>query len=74
MSGLRFRAVALTSFSQDHLDFHADMDEYLAAKLRLAAEHLEEGGVAAAPIDDQLTPSQRAGRRRWAQWIKRVYA
>ena len=33
---LRYHAVGLTSFSQDHLDFHGDMDAYFAAKRLLA--------------------------------------
>ncbi len=48
---LRFTAVGLTSFSQDHLDFHADMDDYLAAKCRLTAEHLRPEGTAVAAVD-----------------------
>jgi UDP-N-acetylmuramoyl-L-alanyl-D-glutamate--2,6-diaminopimelate ligase len=31
----RFTVGAFTNLSRDHLDFHADMDEYLAAKARL---------------------------------------
>ena len=30
-----FRVVAFTNLSQDHLDFHGDMEEYFAAKARL---------------------------------------
>lgn len=37
--GIRFAAVAFTNISQDHLDFHADMDEYFAAKKRLFTEY-----------------------------------
>jgi UDP-N-acetylmuramoyl-L-alanyl-D-glutamate--2,6-diaminopimelate ligase len=48
---LRFTAVGLTSFSQDHLDFHHTMDEYLAAKCRLTAEHLRPEGIAVAAVD-----------------------
>jgi UDP-N-acetylmuramoyl-L-alanyl-D-glutamate--2,6-diaminopimelate ligase len=46
---LRFASVALTSFSQDHLDYHPSMAEYLAAKCLLARHHCERGGVAIAP-------------------------
>lgn len=49
---LRFRAVGMTSFSQDHLDFHGTMDAYLEAKLRLVGDHLAEDGVAVAAVDD----------------------
>lgn len=35
MTGLEIKNVAFTNFSQDHLDYHADMDDYLAAKLKL---------------------------------------
>lgn len=46
---LRFASVALTSFSQDHLDFHPSMAEYLAAKCRLARHHCQPSAVAIAP-------------------------
>lgn len=32
---IRFAAVGFTNLSQDHLDFHGDMDAYLAAKVSL---------------------------------------
>ena len=48
VDGLAYRAVGLTSFSQDHLDFHPDMAAYLAAKVRLAKAHLDPAGVAVA--------------------------
>jgi UDP-N-acetylmuramoyl-L-alanyl-D-glutamate--2,6-diaminopimelate ligase len=50
---LSFTAVGLTSFSQDHLDFHDTMEAYLRAKCRLASEHLRADGVAVAAVDDQ---------------------
>ncbi len=49
---LHYRAVGLTSFSQDHLDFHHTMDDYLEAKLRLPREHLDGRGVAVAVVDE----------------------
>ena len=48
---LRFDAVGFTSFSQDHLDFHADMEAYFEAKLRLATDHLAAQGTAVAAVD-----------------------
>ncbi len=68
---LRFNAIAMTSFSQDHLDYHEDMESYLAAKLRLATEYLAEAALAVAAVDDNpagrdfLAASVRA-RGRWA--------
>jgi UDP-N-acetylmuramoylalanine--D-glutamate ligase len=41
-------AAALLNFSANHLDFHADMEEYLAAKLRLFANQTE-GDLAVVP-------------------------
>ena len=68
---LRYDAVGLTSFSQDHLDFHATMDAYLAAKCLLASEYLKPGGVAVAAVDGQpaarpfLAAARDAGARAW---------
>jgi UDP-N-acetylmuramoyl-L-alanyl-D-glutamate--2,6-diaminopimelate ligase len=36
--GIHFAAAAFTNLSQDHLDFHPDMESYFAAKLRLFEE------------------------------------
>lgn len=36
--GLLVRAAAFTNFSRDHLDYHANMEEYFAAKMRLVDE------------------------------------
>lgn len=49
---LLYNAIGLTSFSQDHLDFHGDMESYLRAKLLLATSHLAPCGVAVAVVDD----------------------
>ncbi len=46
---LRYRAIGLTSFSQDHLDYHPSMADYLAAKCKLARAHLDPLGIAVAP-------------------------
>jgi UDP-N-acetylmuramoyl-L-alanyl-D-glutamate--2,6-diaminopimelate ligase len=35
LDGVRLSAAGFTNLSRDHLDYHADLDEYLAAKLRL---------------------------------------
>lgn len=60
LAGLRFRAAAFTNLTQDHLDFHGDMEAYFVAKARLFREHLlpaAQGGTAVVCVDGD------AGRR-----------
>ncbi|WP_248305096.1 UDP-N-acetylmuramoyl-L-alanyl-D-glutamate--2,6-diaminopimelate ligase [Devosia sp. 1566] len=52
LEGMRFAAVAFTNLTRDHLDYHADMDEYRAAKLRLFSDLLADGGTAVVYMDD----------------------
>ncbi|HZG93889.1 MAG TPA: UDP-N-acetylmuramoyl-L-alanyl-D-glutamate--2,6-diaminopimelate ligase [Mycobacteriales bacterium] len=50
VDGTRYAAAIFTNLSQDHLDFHADMDDYFKAKAKLF-----EGGrsqVAVINVDD----------------------
>src|SRR5215216_8126060 len=35
VAGVRFEVAAFTNLTQDHLDFHTDMDDYFGAKARL---------------------------------------
>lgn len=49
--GLRFGVAVFTNLSQDHLDFHLDMDDYFAAKARLF-EGLGEEALAVINHDD----------------------
>ncbi len=52
LDGLRFRAVGFTNLSRDHLDYHADMDDYREAKLRLFRNLLADNGSAVVNSDD----------------------
>jgi UDP-N-acetylmuramoyl-L-alanyl-D-glutamate--2,6-diaminopimelate ligase len=52
LDGIHFEAVAFTNLSRDHLDYHADMDEYRNAKLRLFTDLLVDGGPAVVNVDD----------------------
>jgi UDP-N-acetylmuramoyl-L-alanyl-D-glutamate--2,6-diaminopimelate ligase len=45
VDGTRFRVAVYTNLSQDHLDFHPTMDDYLAAKARLFSADLAERAV-----------------------------
>ncbi len=44
--GLKVAAGAFTNFSRDHLDYHADMEEYFAAKMRLFDEVVGDNATA----------------------------
>ena len=57
---VRFKALAFTNLTQDHLDFHGSMNEYYEAKRRLFTEH-EPAPAAAINIDDDFG---KAARRR----------
>ncbi|MEW9854297.1 UDP-N-acetylmuramoyl-L-alanyl-D-glutamate--2,6-diaminopimelate ligase [Novosphingobium sp. M1R2S20] len=50
--GPRVAAAAFTNLSRDHLDYHATMEEYFAAKMRLFDEVVEEQGTAVIWTDD----------------------
>ncbi len=52
LEGVRFKALAFTNLTQDHLDFHGTMERYYEAKRRLFAEH-EPAPAAAVNVDDE---------------------
>ncbi len=52
LDGIHFEAVAFTNLSRDHLDYHANMDEYRDAKLRLFTDLLVDTGPAIVNVDD----------------------
>jgi UDP-N-acetylmuramoyl-L-alanyl-D-glutamate--2,6-diaminopimelate ligase len=49
--GLRFRAVAFTNLTQDHLDYHTTLEDYFAAKARLFVEPEFTAGRPAAVVN-----------------------
>jgi UDP-N-acetylmuramoyl-L-alanyl-D-glutamate--2,6-diaminopimelate ligase len=50
VDGLRFDLAVFTNLSQDHLDFHGDMEAYFAAKARLFTE--QRARAALVCVDD----------------------
>lgn len=52
IEGPRVMAGAFTNLSRDHLDYHATMDDYFAAKMRLFDEVVMDGGTAVIWTDD----------------------
>ncbi|WP_417783710.1 UDP-N-acetylmuramoyl-L-alanyl-D-glutamate--2,6-diaminopimelate ligase [Terasakiella pusilla] len=51
LDGVNVRIAAFTNLSRDHLDYHPDMDSYLAAKSRLFSDVLRMGGIAVLNAD-----------------------
>jgi len=52
LEGCRFDALAFTNLTPEHLDFHADMEGYFRAKLRLFSDYARPGGVFVLNLDD----------------------
>ncbi len=55
LDGVRIGVAAFTNLSRDHLDYHGDMESYLAAKLRLFTEVLTPGGAVVMSSDDPVS-------------------
>jgi UDP-N-acetylmuramoyl-L-alanyl-D-glutamate--2,6-diaminopimelate ligase len=51
VDGMRFAAAVFTNLTRDHLDFHADMEQYFAAKRRLF-EMLDASATGVVNADD----------------------
>lgn len=51
LDGVHLSAAAFTNLGRDHLDYHPDLESYLAAKLRLFAELLPASGTAVINAD-----------------------
>lgn len=71
VEGLQFQSAIFTNLSQDHLDFHHDMEQYFAAKGLLFTEHLRHpSGFSAAVINRDDPFGQRllhmVGRAAWS--------
>ena len=56
VAGIPFKAAIFTNLSQDHLDFHKDLEDYLQAKMRLF-KYVTEDGFSIVNADEE------AGRR-----------
>jgi UDP-N-acetylmuramoyl-L-alanyl-D-glutamate--2,6-diaminopimelate ligase len=52
VGGLQFDIAVFTNLTQDHLDFHKDMETYYAAKKKLFTDYLKKDGLAVINIDD----------------------
>jgi UDP-N-acetylmuramoyl-L-alanyl-D-glutamate--2,6-diaminopimelate ligase len=53
ISGIEFTIGIWTNLTQDHLDYHANMEEYYQVKKRLFTAYLKKDGCAVVNTDDQ---------------------
>ena len=51
LTGVKAEVAGFTNLTQDHLDYHEDMQSYLEAKAKLFTEVLKENGVAVLNAD-----------------------
>ncbi|RFC62789.1 UDP-N-acetylmuramoyl-L-alanyl-D-glutamate--2,6-diaminopimelate ligase [Fulvimarina endophytica] len=53
LDGVRLSAGAFTNLGHDHLDYHADLEDYFTAKMGLFTRLLEKGAPAVINTDDR---------------------
>jgi UDP-N-acetylmuramoyl-L-alanyl-D-glutamate--2,6-diaminopimelate ligase len=51
LDGVKIAACGFTNITRDHMDYHPTFEDYLAAKLRLFTELVQDGGVAVVNAD-----------------------
>ena len=56
LDGVRLAAGAFTNLTRDHMDYHATVEDYLAAKLRLFQDLLPDGAPAVIDADSAIAP------------------
>lgn len=59
LEAVTLKAAAFSNLSQDHLDYHADLEAYFRAKARLFSELLPPGAAAVINADDARAPLLR---------------
>jgi UDP-N-acetylmuramoyl-L-alanyl-D-glutamate--2,6-diaminopimelate ligase len=72
IDGCRFAAAALTNVSQDHLDFHGTMEDYVDAKLEFFRRFLGRHALAVVNADDATAPDFEAAAKEAGARVLRV--
>jgi UDP-N-acetylmuramoyl-L-alanyl-D-glutamate--2,6-diaminopimelate ligase len=75
LDGIRFSAAGFTNLTHEHLDYHASMEDYFAAKARLFESLLPQGGTAVVNADSDRAQvlaaiCKRRGIRFWTYGAK----
>jgi UDP-N-acetylmuramyl-tripeptide synthetase len=63
LDGVRLAAGAFTNLTRDHMDYHATVEDYLKAKLRLFEALLPDGAPAVVDADSAIAPRVIAAAR-----------
>ena len=63
LDGVRLAAGAFTNLTRDHMDYHATVEDYLKAKLRLFEELMPDGAPAVIDADSAIAPQVIAAAR-----------
>ncbi len=69
LDGVRLAAGALTNITRDHMDYHADHADYVAAKMRLFDAVLPESATAVINADDPVFEAARIVAERRSQRV-----
>lgn len=64
---IHFDVAAFTNLTRDHLDYHADMEDYFQTKTTLFTKHLTVGGVAVVTYAEGAT-----GDENWAAMLEKI--
>lgn len=72
LDGVKLSAAAFTNLGRDHMDYHATIEEYLAAKIRLFTEVLPKGAPAIFFADDIYSDEAINMARQAGCYIKTV--
>lgn len=63
LEGVRFAVGVFTNLTQDHLDYHGDLESYLAAKARLSTLVAQDGWLVVNADDEAWAALDAGGRR-----------
>ncbi len=72
LDGVRLSAAAFTNLGRDHMDYHAGVEDYLAAKLRLFTELLRPGQYAIVNTDGAMSERVVDAARARGLWVMTV--